>query len=95
MTRFAVAPERFVGNLGYMRSAHDDWNTCGTDRIRHAVRLGNHAGHGADPDQSNPFGDSELDQFGVAHRPGIAIDQNNFMTGGRERLQQETSRGGA
>jgi hypothetical protein len=89
MTRSAVTAERFIGNCGYVRSAHDDWNTGGTNRIRHAVRFDNHAGHGSDPDQSNPFGDSELDQLGVAHRLGIAIDQNNLMAGGRERLQQK------
>ena len=31
----------------------------------------------------------ELDQFGIAHRSGVAVDQNDFMTGGRERLQQK------
>jgi hypothetical protein len=53
-----------------MRSAHYDWNTGGTDRIRHAVRFGDHAGHGSDPDQSNPFGDNELDRssVGCCHR---------------------------
>ena len=78
-----------------MRSAHDDGNTGGADRIRHAVRFGDHAGHGSDADQSDLFVDDELDQFGVAHRSGIAIDQNNFMAGGRERLQQKHPQGAA
>jgi hypothetical protein len=61
-------------------------NTGGTNRIRHAVRLGDHAGHGADPDQFDPFVDNELDQFSVAHRACVAIDQNDVMAGGCERL---------
>jgi hypothetical protein len=32
---------------------------------------------------------SELDYFGVAHRSCVAIDQKNFVAGGRERLQQK------
>ncbi len=87
MTRFAITPERFIGNFGYVRSAHDDRNTGGTDGIRHAVCFGDHAGHGADSDQSNSFVENELDQFGIAHRSRIAIDQYNFMARGRERLQ--------
>jgi hypothetical protein len=72
-----------------VRSAHDDGYTGGTNRIRHPVRFGNHAGHGPDPDQSDPLVDNELDQFGVAHRSCVAIDQKNFMAGGCERLQQK------
>ncbi len=89
MTRSAIAPERFLGNFGYMRSAHDNRDTGGTDRIRHTVGFGDHAGHRPDPDQSDPFVDNELDQIGVTHGACIAIDQNDFMAGGRERLQQK------
>ena len=89
MTRFAITSERFLGDFGYVRSAHDDRNTGGADRIRHAVGFGDHAGHGSDPDQSDPFVDNELDQFGVAHRSCVAIDQKDFMAGGRKRLQQK------
>ncbi len=41
------------------------------------------------PTSPTPSVDNELDQFGVAHRSCVAVDQNNFMAGGRERLQQK------
>jgi hypothetical protein len=89
MTRAAITPQRFLRNFAYVRSAHDDWNTGSTDRIRHAVCFGDHAGHGSDADQSDPLVDNELDQFGIAHRSCVAIDKNNFMAGRGERLQQK------
>jgi hypothetical protein len=50
VTRSAVLSEGFIGNLGHVWSAHDDGNTRDADGICHAVRLGNHPGHSADPD---------------------------------------------
>ncbi len=79
MTRSAVAPERLVRNFGHVRSAHHHRNAGGADRIRHAVRFGDHAGHGADSDQSDPLVERELNQLGVAHRLRVAVDQNHFM----------------
>ena len=41
------------------------------------------------PTSPIPSVDSELNQFGVAHRLRVAIDQNHFMAAGRKRLQQK------
>src|SRR5713226_9874226 len=48
MARPAVSTEGFVGLFRNVRSAHHDRHTNGTDRIGHAVGLGDHAGHRAD-----------------------------------------------
>ncbi len=54
-----------------------------------AIRLGDHSGHGADADQSNvPFA-HELRDLSLVHGLGIAINQQHFMAGRGQRLQQK------
>ena len=72
-----------------MGSAHDHGNAGRAHGIRHPIRLGDHTGHGADSDQPDILAEHELNQFGVGHRLGIAVDQNHLVAAGRKRLQQE------
>ncbi len=89
VARAAIAAERLVGHFGHVRSAHHYWNSGGANRIGHAIRLGNHSGHGADADQSNLVVAHKLRDPRFIHRMCVAIHQQHFMARRRERLQQE------
>src|SRR5207302_259120 len=53
MARTAVSTEGFVGFFRDVRSAHHHRHPNGSDRIGHALGLGDHAGHRADPHKSD------------------------------------------
>ena len=55
VARTAIATESFVGQFGDVRAAHDDGNAGGADGVGDAIGLGDHAGHGADADESDVF----------------------------------------
>ena len=82
MARAAVAAEGFVGHFGDVRAAHDYGNADGADRIRHAVSLGDHSGHGADADQINLLLDYISRDSGFVHGLGVSVDQHNVVAGG-------------
>ena len=89
VTRAAIPAERFAGDLGHMGAAHDDRHARGANGVGDAVRLGDHAGHGADPDQRDLVLDHILDQVGIAHGLRIAVDQQHLVVRRRERFQQK------
>ena len=89
MARPPISTERLVGHLGHVRSAHHHRNSRGPNRIRHAIRLGNHSGHGADADQSNIIVAHKLRDPRLVHRLRVAIHQQHFIASGSERLQQK------
>jgi len=64
-----------------MRAAHDHRHADGTNRVSHAIGLGDHAGHGADADQIHFLFDHVARDPGFIHRLGVAVDQHNFMAG--------------
>jgi hypothetical protein len=87
MTRAAIAAEGFVRLFSHVRSSHYDRNPGGANSISHAVRLGNHPGHCADTNQPDVLVPDELHNLSLVHGLGIAIDQQNFMSGRSERLE--------
>ena len=89
VARPAIAPQSFVGQLGDMRSAHHDFHSGGANRIRDAVGLGDHPGHGADADQVNLLVAHILGDLRFIHGLGIAVNQQNLMARWSERLQQK------
>ncbi len=89
MTRSAVAAEGFVGGFGDVRPAHHHGHPGGTHCVGHAVGFGDHARHGAYPHESDLLIERVLHQLGIGHRVSVAIDQQYFIAGWRQRLQQE------
>ena len=89
MARSAVAPERFVGQFGDVRSAHHDRHSGGANGVGHAIRLGDHSGHRADADQSDVFFSNEPRDLGFVHRLRVAVDQQHFVAGGRQGLEEK------
>jgi hypothetical protein len=72
-----------------MGSAHHHRNAGGADGVGYAVGFGDHAGHGADPYQADLVIESEPYQLVIVHGLGVAVDQQDLVLGGRQRLQQE------
>ena len=89
VTRSAVAAEGFVGAFGDVRPAHDYGHAGGAQGVGHAVGFGDHARHGADADESDFLIQRVLNQLGIGHRLRVAIDQQYFIAGRRQGLQQE------
>jgi hypothetical protein len=89
MARAAVASQRLVRHLAHVRSAHHHPHAGGAECVGDPVRPGHHSGHRADADQVDlPF-EREAHQLGVAHRLGVAVDQQHLVLGRSERLEQE------
>ena len=89
MARSAIAAQCLVRDFGDVRPAHHHGDAGGAQGVSDAVGFGDHARHGADSHQPDSLLESELDQFGIGHGLGIAVDQQDFMAGRRKRLQQE------
>ena len=89
VARTAIAAEGFVGHFRDVRSAHDHGDADGAHGVGHAIGLGDHAGHGADADQINLLFDHVAGDSGFVHGLSVAIDQDDFVFCGSERLQEE------
>ena len=89
MTWSAVATEGFIGAFGDVRPAHDNGHAGGAQCVGHAVGFGDHPRHGADPHQSDFLIQSVLHQLGIGHRLGVAINQQYFIAGWCQGLQQK------
>ena len=87
VARPAVAAQRFVRHFGDVRPAHHDGDAGGAQRVRHPVRLGHHAGHGADADQPDP---SVRRRIAPARRPSLGCVlpsiSMHLVAGRRQRL---------
>jgi hypothetical protein len=86
VTKTAIAAESFVRHFGDVRSTHHYGDADGADCVCHAIGLGDHSGHGADADQINFLLEHVAGDRRFVHGLGVAIDQDNFMTCGSERL---------
>src|SRR5262249_53752030 len=60
-----------------------------SNSVSHAIRPGDHPGHGTDTHQPDVLIADELPNLGFVHWLGIAIDQQDFMSGRCERLEQK------
>jgi hypothetical protein len=89
VARATIAAESFIGLFGHVRPSHNHRNSCCPNRVSHAIRPGDHPGHGTDTNQPDVLVADELRNLGFVHRLGIAIDQQDFMSGRCECLQQE------
>ncbi len=89
ITRSAVATDRFIGTLRNVRTAHDDRHARGANRTGNAISFRNHPRHRPNPDKPDLVLLHELYDLIVGHRLGVAVNQNHFMTGRRECLQQK------
>jgi hypothetical protein len=85
----AVVTESLVGQFGDVRTAHHDRNTSGTNRIRDAISLRDHSGHGPDAHQSDLlFADVSRD-LAFVHWLRVAVNQQNFMIRRSQSFEQE------
>jgi len=89
VARAAVAAESFVSQFGDVGAAHDDGDSCGANRVGDAIGLGDHSGHGADADQSDVLIADVLRDLRLVHGLSVAIDEQNFVAGRGESLQQK------
>ncbi len=89
MARTAVSTERFIRNFCDVWATHHDWHSNCADGIRHTVSSGCHSGHGADPDEPDTLIEDKLNEFLFTHRARVSINQQNFVTRRRERLQEK------
>jgi hypothetical protein len=89
MARATIAAGSFIGLFGHVRSSHDHRNSRRPNRVSHAIRPGDHPGHGTDTNQPDVLVADELRNLGFVHRLGIAIDQQDFVSARCECLQQE------
>ncbi len=83
------ATEGFVRHFRHVRSTHHHGHAHSANCIRHAIGLCDHAGHRADADEADFL---FLDETGNAifiHGLRVAVDQQNFMSGGSEGFEQE------
>jgi hypothetical protein len=71
-----LAAESLIRHFGDVRSAHHYPQAGGAKGVRHAVSVGDHAGHGADADQVDFRAKGELHWFLVVHGLSIAVDQH-------------------
>ena len=89
VTRAAGTAQRFIGHFRDVRTAHDHGHADRADSIGHAIGLGDHASHRANAHQSDVLFFHKLRNTCFIHRLGVAIDQDYFVTGRRQRLQKE------
>src|SRR5947207_2020804 len=85
----SVAAAFLVGKFGHVWSAHEDRHSGSANGVGGAIRLGDHSGHGADADQSNVLFAHELCNLSLVHGLGVTINQQHFMAGRSQCLEQE------
>jgi hypothetical protein len=86
---WSPSPQRFIRNFANMRPAHHDQDAGGANCVCHAVSFLSHSGHGADADQSDVLLANKLNDFIIAHRARVSINQRDFMTWRGDCLEQE------
>ena len=89
MARSAVSPEGFVGFFRNVRATHHDRHAHGANGVGHAIRLGDHASHRADADKPDVLFAHVSGDPCFIHGLRVAIDQNDFMAGRSQRLEQK------
>jgi hypothetical protein len=89
MSHSAVTTQGFVGAFGDVWAAHDDPNASLTQGIGDTVGFGDHASHGSDADEANLLVMAEGDDLFVSHGAGVAVDEQDLVTGGSQRLEEE------
>ena len=89
MARLSVPTDRLVGNLSYMGSAHHDLRAGGANGIGHPVGASGHARHGPDAGQLDVVIADEFRDTRLGHALGVAVDQEDLVTGRRHSLQNE------
>src|SRR6266571_625762 len=89
MALTAVSTECFAGLFRDVRPAHDDGHPNGADGIGHAVGLGDHASHRADPDKSDVVFEHISGDAGFVHGLRVAVDQENFVAVGSKCLEEK------
>jgi hypothetical protein len=72
-----------------VRPAHHHRHSGGAHRVGHPVGFRHHPRHRADADESDALLANVGDEFLFVHRVGIAVDEQHFMAGRRQRLQQK------
>src|SRR6185503_13264191 len=89
MLHATISAERLISRFRYVRPAHNDRHSDRTDSISHAVGARHHSRHRANSHEANLFGADELNQFLFSQGLCVAINQQNFVFGWCERLEQE------
>src|SRR5512144_1328190 len=89
MARTAIPSQRLVWNLRYVRSTHNDWYPSASKCVSNSIGLGDHSGHRPDSYQPDLLPSGILNQLLVAHRAGIPIHKEDFMSFGCEGLQKK------
>ena len=89
VARPAIAPQGLVGQFGDVRSAHHDLHSGRANGVGDAVGLRDHAGHGADADQIDLLVADVLRDLSLVHGLRVAVDQQHFMSGRSQRLEQK------
>src|SRR5438067_496079 len=89
MLRATVAAKSFVGQFRYVGSAHYHRHARRPNRIGNAIGLGNHPGHGSNPDQADFLLLNEPYQFLVGHWLGVSVNQQYLVTCWRQRFKQK------
>src|SRR3979409_1600226 len=92
MANAAVAAKGFIGKLCDVGSAHHYRDSGGAKSVGCSVSSSDHAGHGADSYQVDLLVLYELNELGIAHRFGVAIKEQNLVTGRSAGLKQEHSK---
>src|SRR6185312_4304753 len=89
MSNAAISSQCFVRKFRDVRTAHNHGNASRPESVCRPVSSRNHPGHRADSDQTNLLLFHELDQFGIAHRLCVAIEQQYLVLWRRPCLKQK------
>ena len=79
MSRSTVAPQSLVGFFCDVWAAHHYRHAHRANCVSHAVSLRDHAGHGANSDESDVLFADESSDSGFIHRLGVAINEQYFV----------------
>ena|SRR5947209_2047090 len=72
-----------------VRPAHHDRHASAANGVGHIVGARDHSGHRTDTDEFDLFLDDVAHEFLFIHGARVAVNQENFTPGGRERLQEK------
>jgi len=89
MTRATIAAESLVGFFRDVRAAHDHRHADGANGVSDAIGFGDHASHSADAHEADFLFADKIGDGGFVHALRVAIDEDYFVTGRSERLQEE------
>jgi hypothetical protein len=85
----AIPAKSFICHFCNVGTSHDHQHSGGTDGICHAISFGNHPGHRANANQINLLFADVPGNSKFIHRLSVTIDQDNFMAGWSQRLQEK------